>query len=88
MSLANATPSPAAGRDLYSASKAGDLREVGRNVLHLASAGGHLEIVKLIVSLNVVNINARNNDGETAADWARLWTSAKVAEFLVSRGGH
>ncbi|XP_046584477.1 ankyrin repeat and KH domain-containing protein mask-like isoform X2 [Haliotis rubra] len=60
----------------------------GSNVLHYACLRGDWEIVKLIVSLNVVDINARNNNGETAADYARRQGHQRVAEFLVSRGGH
>ncbi|XP_046582758.1 ankyrin repeat and SOCS box protein 2-like isoform X1 [Haliotis rubra] len=132
------TPSPAAGRRLYSASYNGDLETVkrilaaghvdvntrggysstpvmaaavrghsdvveflvgrgadvslvdsdGNNVLHFACWGGDLEIVKLILSQNVLDINARNNDRKTAVDWARLQGHQRVADFLVSRGGH
>ncbi|XP_046570088.1 poly [ADP-ribose] polymerase tankyrase-2-like isoform X1 [Haliotis rubra] len=57
----------------------------GYNVLHLACLGGDLEIVKLIVSLNVLDINARTNIGHTAVYYAR---HQRVVEFLVSRGGH
>ncbi|XP_046582759.1 alpha-latrocrustotoxin-Lt1a-like isoform X2 [Haliotis rubra] len=134
----HATPSPAAGRRLYSASYNGDLETVkrilaaghvdvntrggysstpvmaaavrghsdvveflvgrgadvslvdsdGNNVLHFACWGGDLEIVKLILSQNVLDINARNNDRKTAVDWARLQGHQRVADFLVSRGGH
>ncbi|XP_046550121.1 E3 ubiquitin-protein ligase MIB2-like [Haliotis rubra] len=134
----HATPSPAAGRRLYSASEAGNLKRVkrilaaghvdintrggdsktpvmraavnghrdvveflvgrgadvslvdrdGDNVLHLACYGGDLETVELIVSLNVVDINARNNNGWTAVYYARHWRHQRVVEFLVSRGGH
>ncbi|XP_046577269.1 uncharacterized protein LOC124285145 isoform X4 [Haliotis rubra] len=133
-----ATPSPAAGRRLYSASRAGDLERVKRIL-----AAGHVDIntrgdysktpvmaaalgdtamwwsswwveglmcrwwtgavttsftwpvmvetwrsVKLIVSRNVVDINARNNYGRTAVYYARRRGHQRVVEFLVSRGGH
>ncbi|XP_067654111.1 uncharacterized protein [Haliotis asinina] len=133
----HATPSPAAGRDLYYASRDGDLERVkrilaeghvdinyrrgswtpvmaaawkghsdvvqflvdrgadvslvdggGDNVLHWACAGGHLETVKLIVSMNLVDINVRNNYGKTAADIARVWGRQRVVDLLVSRGAH
>ncbi|XP_046576421.1 early endosome antigen 1-like isoform X2 [Haliotis rubra] len=135
----HATPSPAAGRRLCSASEDGDLERVkrilaaghvdintrgggysltpvmmaavrghrdvveflvgrgadvslvdryGYNVLHWASLGGDLEIVKLIVSRNVLDINARDNYGHTAVYWARRRGHPRVVEFLVSRGGH
>ncbi|XP_046567569.1 histone-lysine N-methyltransferase EHMT1-like isoform X3 [Haliotis rubra] len=60
----------------------------GDNILHFACMGGDLEKVKLIVSRNLADVNARNNDGETAVDWARYKGHPRVAEFLVSRGGH
>ncbi|XP_067654199.1 uncharacterized protein [Haliotis asinina] len=137
----HATPSPAAGRDLYYASMRGDLETVkrilaegdvdinyrgdsmtpvmwaawkghsdvveflvgegadvslvdrgGYNVLHWACYNGHLETVKLILSMNVVDINARNNYGKTAADyardWARLRRHQRMLDLLVSRGAH
>ncbi|XP_046566100.1 ankyrin repeat domain-containing protein 29-like isoform X2 [Haliotis rubra] len=61
---------------------------VGNNVIHWACIGGDLEIVKLILSLNVVDINARNNGGRTAADRARNFGRQRVVDLLVSRGGH
>ncbi|XP_046555881.1 uncharacterized protein LOC124265130 isoform X2 [Haliotis rubra] len=61
----------------------------GSNVLHYACWGvGDLEIVKLIVSLNVLDINAMNNYGSTAVYYARFYGHQRVVEFLVSRGGH
>ncbi|XP_067653568.1 ankyrin repeat and SOCS box protein 2-like [Haliotis asinina] len=134
----HATPSPAAGRDLYYASSRGDLETVkrilaeghvdinyrgdysktpvmmaaqighrdvveflmgrgadmslvdrgGNNVLYFACAGGDLETVKLILSMNVVDINVRNNYGYTAADWARGRRHQRVLDLLVSRGAH
>ncbi|XP_046550122.1 alpha-latroinsectotoxin-Lt1a-like isoform X1 [Haliotis rubra] len=60
----------------------------GDNVLHVACRGGDLELVKLIVSSNLVDVNARNNDGRTAVDWARNYRHQRVVEFLRSRGGH
>ncbi|XP_067653373.1 ankyrin repeat family A protein 2-like [Haliotis asinina] len=135
-----ATPSAAAGRDLYYASRNGDLERVkrilaashvdinyrgvgflsrtpvmaaamkghrdvvkflvgrgadvllvdrfGSNFLHLACERGDLEMVKLILDLNVVDVNARNNKGQTAADRARHWRYQRVLDLLVSRGAH
>ncbi|XP_046582737.1 palmitoyltransferase AKR1-like isoform X1 [Haliotis rubra] len=60
----------------------------GNNVLHLACIVGDLETVKLIVSWNVVGINARSNKGRTAVWWARHWGHQRVVEFMESRGGH
>ncbi|XP_048251266.1 palmitoyltransferase AKR1-like isoform X4 [Haliotis rufescens] len=59
----------------------------GDNILHWACAGGgDLETVKYVLSLHVVDIDARNNDGQTAADWARRAGHTRVADLLVSRG--
>ncbi|XP_046554112.1 protein HOS4-like [Haliotis rubra] len=58
------------------------------NVLHYACHGGDLEIVKLIVSRNLVDVNARDNGGYTAVYWARFQGHQRVVEFLESRGGH
>ncbi|XP_067654194.1 uncharacterized protein [Haliotis asinina] len=60
----------------------------GDNVLHWACIGGDLETVKLILSMNVVDINARNNYGKTAADYARDRRHQRVLDLLVSRGAH
>ncbi|XP_067652983.1 uncharacterized protein [Haliotis asinina] len=60
----------------------------GNNALHFACISGDLETVKLIVSMNVVDINVRNNDGQTAADYARGWRHQRVVDLLVSRGAH
>ncbi|XP_067653662.1 fibronectin type 3 and ankyrin repeat domains protein 1-like [Haliotis asinina] len=58
----------------------------GDNVLHLACYDGDVETVKLILDLNVVDVNARNNNGQTAAVYARLGGHQRVLDLLVSRG--
>ncbi|XP_067653730.1 uncharacterized protein [Haliotis asinina] len=133
-----ATPSAAAGRDLFDASKDGDLGRVkrilsaghvdinyrggwnrtpvmeaawyghrdvveflvgrgadvslvdrvGDNILHYACYNGDVETVKLILDLDVVDVNARNNNGWTAADYARGNRHQRVLDLLVSRGAH
>ncbi|XP_067653971.1 fibronectin type 3 and ankyrin repeat domains protein 1-like [Haliotis asinina] len=131
----HATPSPASGRDLYYASRRGDLETVkrilaegdvdinyrrgswtplmvaaynghrdvveflvdreadmslvnsdGSNVLHLACRRGRLETVKLILPLNVVNINSRGGDSMTPVMEAARWGRRNVLEFLVGKG--
>ncbi|XP_048250953.1 uncharacterized protein LOC124123154 isoform X3 [Haliotis rufescens] len=57
--------------------------ENGDNILHLACIDGHMETVKFVLSLNVVDIDARNNKGRTAADRAR---HTPVLDLLVSSG--
>ncbi|XP_046341387.2 ankyrin repeat-containing protein NPR4-like [Haliotis rufescens] len=41
--------------------------ERGENILHLARRGGHVEVVKYVLSQDKVGINAQNNKGQTAA---------------------
>ncbi|XP_046572003.1 uncharacterized protein LOC124280160 isoform X1 [Haliotis rubra] len=60
----------------------------GDNVLHWASMGGDLEIVKLILSQSVLDINARDNNGRTAVYWARDFEHQQVVDLLVSLGAH
>ncbi|XP_048250105.1 ankyrin repeat domain-containing protein 17-like isoform X2 [Haliotis rufescens] len=60
--------------------------KIGNNILHLASGEGDVETVKFVVSLNVVDINARNNIGLTAADRARDWARRQLLDLLVSHG--
>ncbi|XP_071115864.1 putative ankyrin-containing lipoprotein Lxx09580 [Haliotis cracherodii] len=59
---------------------------VGNNILHLACIGGDMETVKFLLSLHVVDIDARDKRGQTAADLARLMGHTRVADLLVSRG--
>ncbi|XP_071078462.1 ankyrin repeat domain-containing protein 2-like isoform X2 [Haliotis cracherodii] len=58
----------------------------GNNILHLAFRGGNMETVEFVLSLNVVDIDARNKLGETAADLARLGGRQPLVELLKSRG--
>ncbi|XP_067654094.1 ankyrin repeat and protein kinase domain-containing protein 1-like [Haliotis asinina] len=58
----------------------------GDNILHLACVGGDVETVKLILDLDVVDVNARDNYGRTAADIARGNRHQRVLDLLVSRG--
>ncbi|XP_071085234.1 ankyrin repeat domain-containing protein 50-like [Haliotis cracherodii] len=58
----------------------------GNNILHLASEGGHLEIVKSVLEKkmkDVQDIHARNKHNETAAMLAPR--GSEVSDLLVSR---
>ncbi|XP_067654042.1 putative ankyrin repeat protein RF_0381 isoform X2 [Haliotis asinina] len=133
---AHATPSTATSRDLYDASREGDLERVkrilaaghvdinnggqysrtpvmeaavnghrdvvellvgrgadvtlvtdsGNNALHLACRNGNLETVKLILSLNVVDINSRGQHSRTPVMEAAVNGHVDVVELLVGRG--
>ncbi|XP_071084670.1 ankyrin repeat domain-containing protein 2-like isoform X2 [Haliotis cracherodii] len=56
--------------------------EDGDNILHLACWRGNVETVKFVLSLNVVDIDARNNAGQTAADVARDEGHQEVVKLL------
>ncbi|XP_046557556.1 ankyrin repeat domain-containing protein 50-like [Haliotis rubra] len=58
----------------------------GGNILHLASSGGHVEMVKHILSRKLVDINDRDKDGKTAAMIAKRDRKRNVLDFLVSQG--
>ncbi|XP_067669959.1 ankyrin repeat domain-containing protein 29-like [Haliotis asinina] len=58
----------------------------GNNILHYACMTGDRETVEFVLSLDAVDVNARNNFGETAADLARLWGHRQLSDLLVSRG--
>ncbi|XP_046543577.1 uncharacterized protein LOC124253782 isoform X8 [Haliotis rubra] len=60
----------------------------GDNILHYACGGGDRKTVELVLSLDGVDINARNNIGQTTADVARGWRHHQLSDLLVSRGGH
>ncbi|XP_067682911.1 ankyrin repeat domain-containing protein 50-like [Haliotis asinina] len=63
-------------------SRISSVDDTGENILHLASMGGHLEMVKYILSHNMADINAKDNDGDTAAMLAKLYGHRAVYDFL------
>ncbi|XP_067668032.1 ankyrin repeat domain-containing protein 7-like isoform X2 [Haliotis asinina] len=56
------------------------------NILHYACMGGHRKTVEFVLSLDGVDVNARNNYRKTAADVAGDWRNSQVLDLLVSRG--
>ncbi|XP_071115943.1 ankyrin-1-like [Haliotis cracherodii] len=60
--------------------------DLGDNILHHACAGGNMKTVKLVLSLNVVDVDARNKVGQTAVYWARRRGHQRVVKLLESRG--
>ncbi|XP_071093035.1 serine/threonine-protein phosphatase 6 regulatory ankyrin repeat subunit C-like [Haliotis cracherodii] len=70
-------------------SKGGDISRVdaaGENILHVASSGGHVEMVKHVLSKDVVDINGRGRRGRTAVMIAGYMGHEKVFDLLVNKG--
>ncbi|XP_071093620.1 26S proteasome non-ATPase regulatory subunit 10-like, partial [Haliotis cracherodii] len=59
----------------------------GNSTLHLACVGGYVETVKFVLSQNVVDIDARNTLGQTAAAVARSRGHQHVVDLLMSHSG-
>jgi len=45
------------------------------------------EAVESQVAKGVVNINSRNDKGQTLLHYALFYSKIKIAEFLISQGG-
>ncbi|XP_067653209.1 ankyrin-3-like [Haliotis asinina] len=58
----------------------------GDNILHLATRGGHVKIVNYILMQNIVDINAKNNDGVTPVMIAARCAKREVFDNLVRKG--
>ncbi|XP_046543662.1 ankyrin repeat domain-containing protein 50-like [Haliotis rubra] len=58
----------------------------GHNILHLVSSYGRMKIVKYILSHSLVDVNARDKYGKTAAMIAKRKRKLNVYNLLVSRG--
>ncbi|XP_067661707.1 ankyrin repeat domain-containing protein 50-like [Haliotis asinina] len=59
----------------------------GNNILHLASFGGHVSMVKYIVLQNITDTNSRGMLQRTPLMLAALGGHIAVFDFLVSKGG-
>ena len=55
----------------------------GDNAVNLASAGGHLEVVKFLVETWGANFDVKNNDGKTALVLASSKSHFDVIEYLI-----
>ncbi|XP_048253945.1 ankyrin repeat domain-containing protein 50-like, partial [Haliotis rufescens] len=60
----------------------------GNNILHMACHGGHLAIVKYIMSLDIVDINSRGQYGRTSAMTAAYNGKSEVFKFLLGKGAN
>ena len=63
-----------------------DLREEnGHTPLHLAAAGGNVEIAEFLISKNA-DVNALNNVNQSVLLYAAYFGNGEIAEMLISKG--
>lgn len=60
---------------------------MGMSPLHWAAARGHKDVVELLVA-NKIDINAKDNDGETPLNLAGKQGQLEVVQWLREHGGH
>ncbi|XP_071104740.1 ankyrin-3-like [Haliotis cracherodii] len=58
----------------------------GNNILHIACRGENVEIVKYVLTQNMVDINSKGVDGMTPVLVAAYWGYRAVFEYLVEKG--
>ncbi|XP_046543054.1 serine/threonine-protein phosphatase 6 regulatory ankyrin repeat subunit B-like [Haliotis rubra] len=71
-------------------SKGGDASLVDKNddnILHWVCRGGHVEMVKYVISLNFVDINSRGHYGRTPMMVAAFKGHREVFDLVMSKGG-
>ncbi|XP_067685768.1 ankyrin-3-like [Haliotis asinina] len=56
------------------------------NVLHLSCTGGHVDTVKFILNLNIVDINSKDLSGVTPVMLAAYWRKREIFDILVQQG--
>ncbi|XP_067667462.1 ankyrin repeat domain-containing protein 50-like [Haliotis asinina] len=63
------------------------LDNMENNILHMACYGGHIAIVKFVLSLDIVDINSREHYGRTCVMIAAYRGRMDVLKYLVKQGG-
>ena len=64
-------------------------KDGGNRALHLAARGGHLDVVKfLVTSAADMDVNAKNDNGITALKEADMKGHKKVANYLESNDAY
>ncbi|XP_071086632.1 serine/threonine-protein phosphatase 6 regulatory ankyrin repeat subunit A-like [Haliotis cracherodii] len=58
------------------------------NILHVGCSGGHIEMVKHVLSQHIVDINSRGHDGRTPVLKAAYWGYKEVFDLLVGKGAN
>jgi ankyrin repeat protein len=54
----------------------------GKTILMVAAESGHMDIVRYLVEKIAVNPGEKNDEGETAADFAKIMGHKEVYEYL------
>jgi ankyrin repeat protein len=57
----------------------------GDTPLHLATAGQHTDLVRLLIP-KAISLDAQNDDGLTPLHWAALKGEAEIARLLLEKG--
>jgi len=60
--------------------------KTGNHPIHIAAQNGHFEILKYLVDVCKVDVNASNNAGNTALHMAIEYDYLEVAEYLLAHG--
>ena len=55
----------------------------GLNVLHLASQGNYPNIIVFLVEKYEIDINSKDNKGNTALHWAVYMNSKQAVDYLI-----
>ncbi|XP_067669900.1 ankyrin repeat domain-containing protein 50-like [Haliotis asinina] len=58
----------------------------GNNILHMACIGGHPEVLKFVLSLNIVDINSKGQHQQTPVRMVDIRKHRPVFDLLVSKG--
>lgn len=60
----------------------------GNTALHMASANGHVDMVKFLINELKCDINIINNSGSSALSWAALNGQKEVVSILIKNGAN
>ena len=53
------------------------------NAMHLAAAGGHIEVIKFLLPLFGERVHAKDNHSYTMLHWAAQYGHCQVARYLI-----
>jgi len=75
---------------VVSAASDGEIKDatsaMGKTLFHTACYSGHVDMVKLLVERDVIDVEAIDEGGRTGGDWARMRGREEVCEYLEGIG--